>query len=326
MYVLSKFEFIANDHKPTKQLSVMNNEEEVRLLTKLAKESFHLFASNKNYSQATIRRKLKSLGYTISASTISNSLNGKQVGVKSLRILIMGLNDLLSEELGYWINTDSASIIKSTQSLFKPTIIEEETHGEADKKYYSTVNVHCKGRLPLHEKLAFWQAAEYEIIELGVRLNTFVNCFHSRSDNEFKDKIIELLDRAVNIKLALLDPSHYKTEIYFRDRSESIPDEANSQKVIKKSIEYLKEIIPQINKVSGKGEIQLYEYQHIPYNNFVIIDGRKPNGKMLISPYLYGQRRAQSPILEIHRRRNFNLYQLYWDSYKYIIKSAKRIV
>lgn len=300
----------------------MNNQQEVQLLIELVKKAFNLLTTSKSYSQATVRRKLKSLGYTISASTISNSLNDKQVGVKSLKILIEGLSDLLSEELGYWINTDSASIDKSDQSSFKPIIIEEETTGSHD----ITVKVHDKGRLPLHEKLAFWQTAEYEIIELGVRLNTFVNCFHSRSDNEFKDKIIEVLDRAVNIKLALLDPSHYKTEIYFRDRSESIPDEINSQKVIENSIRYLKDIIPQINRISSKGKIQLYKYQHIPYNNFVIVDGRKPNAKMLVSPYLYGQRRALSPILEIHRRRNFELFQLYWNSYKSMIEGAKQIL
>lgn len=304
----------------------MERDNEIQLLTSLTKEAFQFLFNRKDYSQATIRRKLNTLGYTISAATISNSLNDQSVGIKSLRRLINGLSDLLSEEFGYWIDEDTATIKKSDQNSFQPKIVEEERLGKAVGTNNNTVTIHDKGRLPLNEKLAFWDTATYEIIELGVRLNTFVNCFHHRSDSEFKNKIIEILDRGINIKLALLDPKHYKTEIYFRDRSESIPDEINSQKVIESSIRHLREIIPKINKESLKGEIQLFKYQHIPYNNLVIIDGRKPNGKMLVAQYLYGQRRALSPILEIHRRRNFDLYQLYWNSYKALIDDAKRIV
>ena len=84
----------------------------------------------------------------------------------------------------------------------------------------------------------------------------------------------------------------------------------------------MQKISKEINRPEYKGKFRAYKYRHIPSYHMRIIDGAKPYGKIYVSHYLYGKKRAASPTLEIYRQREFELYQLYWESYKALTDQA----
>lgn len=230
---------------------------------------------------------------------------------------LSGIQQILASELQVSIDEESGQMVDLPEQ--DVIILEEWEKNIPDDQRFI---FHEKGRLPLHDKLEMMDNAKHEIVELGVRLNTFTNYFLNRSDYEFKDNILFYLEKGVNIKLYLIDPDHHEARIYFEDRGKVQEEELASPETVKEIIRKLQQISKEISEAGYPGTFQVYKYRHIPYSRFLVIDGGKPSGKMLVSPYLYGQKRAASPVLEIHKQKNFKLFQLYWESYKLFVKDA----
>jgi hypothetical protein len=72
-------------------------------------------------------------------------------------------------------------------------------------------------------------------------------------------------------------------------------------------------------------QLEAYTYRHIPYNHFLIVDGKTRAGKMMVSHYMYGVKRADCPVVEFSKQTNHDLYRKYWKSYQDLILHAKAI-
>ncbi|MEL6719561.1 MAG: hypothetical protein AAFP82_12665, partial [Bacteroidota bacterium] len=262
------------------------------------KAGVELLEERQGYNQADILRRLKTLNKGISPASMSNILNNKEVGPKILNKVKEGVEMIILEEIGMYYAERSKSFQLTTNAAlptWNPNPIEPTKQEKEERGYI----YHDTGRLPLDQKLDFLEQAQKEIIEVGVRLNTLSSHFEHRSGHEFKDRITALLERGVNIKFYLLEPSSGEALLYFRDRSTANfqKQEAQSTEVIKAAIEKLKLVVQEYQALNLKGQLELYAYKHIPYNNFLIIDGETEQGHMRVSHYLYGIRRADSPVV-----------------------------
>ncbi|MCB0631630.1 MAG: hypothetical protein KDD15_17920, partial [Lewinella sp.] len=72
------------------------------------------------------------------------------------------------------------------------------------------------------------------------------------------------------------------------------------------------------------GSIEVYLYKNVPYNNFLIIDPESIEGRMMVSHYLYGIRRADCPVVEFSKKSNRSLYRRYLASFTAMINNAKK--
>lgn len=283
-----------------------------------------LLEERQGYNQADILKKLKTLSLTISAASLSNIINSRKVGLKTLQKSAEGVNKIIVSELGMHYDQQTSSYQNLNQKgVWKQEIIEMSKIEKEERGYI----YHETGRLPLDQKLDFLEKAKEEIVEVGVRLNTLSDHFEHRSEYEFKGRITALLERGVNIKFYLLDPSSNEAILYFRDRSTANfqKQEAKSPEIIKAGIEKLKLVVQEYQALNLKGQLELHTYKHIPYNNFLIIDGETDNGQMRVSHYMYGIKRADSPVVEISKNQNASLYRRYWQSYSAFVRDTIQI-
>jgi hypothetical protein len=81
-----------------------------------------------------------------------------------------------------------------------------------------------------------------------------------------------------------------------------------------------------LEQLGYANNLEVFTYAHFPYNYFLAVDGDTKHGKMLVSHYLYGVTRAESPTLIIHRKDSPSLFNTYWNSLKSLTKNAKRII
>jgi len=288
------------------------------------KAGVQLLEDHKGYNQADILKKLKTLNLEISAASLSNIINGKAVGIKTLQKGVEGVANIIASELGMYYEEKTSSYESlNLEPHWKAETIKMSEIEKEERGYI----YHETGRLPLDQKLGFLEKAKEEIIEVGVRLNTLSAHFEHRSEHEFKGRITALLERGVNIKFYLLEPSSGEALLYFRDRSTANfqKQEAQSPEIIKAAIEKLKLVVEEYQALNLKGQLELYTYKHIPYNNFLIVDGETENGQLRVSHYMYGIKRADSPVVEISKNKNASLYRRYWQSYRAFVRDAIQI-
>jgi len=55
------------------------------------------------------------------------------------------------------------------------------------------------------------------------------------------------------------------------------------------------------------------------------VDGDSPNGKVMVSHYVYGLSRANCPVVEFSKQSNPALYDRYWDSLKKLAENARQL-
>lgn len=287
-------------------------------------KGIQLLEDRQGYNRSDILKKLKTLDKNISAASLSNILNGKDVGIKTIQRALDGITSIVADELGMVYEPQTTTFQSSkTASDWQPKIIEMAASEKEERGYF----YHETGRLPLQQKLDFLAQAQEEIVEVGVRLNTLSLHFEHRSEHEFKGKITALLERGVHIKFYLLDPNCNEALIYFRDRSKASlqAQEAQSPTVIQVALEKLKAVARTYRSQNLAGRFELYLYKHIPYNNFLVLDGDSDEGQMRVSHYMYGIKRSESPVVEIRKQKNASLYRRYWQSYKAFVRDAVKV-
>jgi hypothetical protein len=282
------------------------------------KKGIALLQKEKLYQQIEIIKKLKTLGIAASTSSLSKILNDKPIGEKTISNIELGLKKLITKELGFFFD--------ESESIFKATIANEleiiKPYSPFESKTDRGFRFLPEGRLSIQDKLSFMQEAQHEICELGVRLNTFTNYFINRSANEFAIPFIQLLDKGINIKLYILDPNYNGCLLYFDDRAKIIPSEKKSPERINEILNELKLIAKEYELLNRKGKLELFKYKHVPYNHFLIRDGKKSSAAMIASHYLYGIKRADAPSIRIEKSHFYDLYKRYWKSFQYLINDA----
>ena len=287
---------------------------------KIIKTGFELFSIKKQYSQKTVVDKIKFLGHKTATATLSKILNNKIKGSEALKNTSRGMRDLIEAELCLKFDNTKEEWIAI------PNCISVEVEELTEKSQYNTpgFKFHSTGRLKIEEQVNFYSTAQKEIIEFGAILNSFTSHFFSRNENEFKVPIHRLLKKGVNLKCYLMNPDSSQAMMYFNDRKQYIPEETNGIKRIKKSLDRFKDISYEIQENHFSGRFEVFTYRHIPSEYFLVVDGDTPNGKMIISHYLYGELRANCPIIECTKKDNPSLFKKYWSSLQKLTKYSSR--
>ena len=280
-----------------------------------------LLKEKQGYSQLQIVEKMEILEFIVSESALSKIVRYKEGGNKILKIAADGIQELIRREIGVeWEETKYSDAVPSN---WTPNPVKIET--TAPPSANPGLAFHEDGRLTIAQKVDFISGAKQEVIEFGVVLNTFAGYFFSRNEKEFKHHVQELLAKGVNFKCYLLDPDCEETNLYFKDRAKHLPDELKSTGKIREAIEKLGKVQQQFITAGYSGAFEIFAYQHIPANYFMTVDGDSPNGKVMVSHYVYGLSRANCPVVEFSKQSNPALYDRYWDSLKKLAENARQL-
>ena len=181
-------------------------------------------------------------------------------------------------------------------------------------------SLHEEGRLLIKEKVVFMKDAKSEIIELGTGLTTFTGYFTNRRPAEFKDHVAKLLKQGVTFKCVLLDPDCNIAKEYAKDLKERglIED-------ICCSIRELRKQQNEFESLNLKGSFEIYVYRHVPYFHAVCIDPETEAGRIAVSHYIHGLRRAEAPVFQFCKALNKEMFAKYWLSIKELLNESKQV-
>ncbi len=287
----------------------------------IIEKGLKLLIEEYGYKQIEIFNKLEVLEFKVSRSTISNLYKQKtKPGKPLLKLLGNGIAEILKVErcLVFDKNTENFIPIPNCS----PRSIKGEVKKEGELSAAPLVPYHLHdGRFNVSEKVAFFEKAQLEIIELGIRLRNFKNYFNDKKESAFKDPLRAILERGVHFKCFVLEPEGNFARRYFEDRARVQPTEksafANSPSVLAE----LKSLIIALNREGYSGKMELHTYDHFPYFHATVIDGETESAEMLMAAYLYGVSRANTPVLKIKKRKNKKIFKRYFSSVKAMIEN-----
>ncbi len=293
------------------------------------------------FSQEEIRQQFEKKGLAISKATISN-IYGKYIkhlnpdlskesldGVPIQEIRTTGKASLIkfAEGLMWIIASKKRLTYDFTQEKFIPISIDSGAQSELVTANPSTyiLRTHENGRRSITEKIEFIKDAKHEVIEMGIRLNTFSKYFIGRNDSEFKDHIVALLERGVEFKCLMMDPEAAFTRYYFEDRAKANPRELQAFKEMPQILEDLKWVQNEINSMNMAGKMRIFLYNNFPYHHYLTVDGSEKWGKMMYSSYIYGEKRANCPVVELYQYGSSALYLRHWKAIRLILEQSQEV-
>ena len=277
------------------------------------------------FNHKTLLIKLQEVQFDIAPATLTNIKKVIIEGNPERKISLS--KELLKEaakafilviESNWPLKYDSATneFIKLENADPEPENSSNQAHG---------IIIYQDGRRSTSEKIQFIKNAKKEIIEVGIRLHTFSQYFTSRRKSEFRDHIEQLLKKGVNMKCLMMDPYSEMTRLYFMDRAKASPEEAKAYEQMPQILEDLKKIKDELNQQGYPGKFELLTYENFPYNHYMMVDPDEDNGKLLLSSYIHGIRRAHCPVMEIRKNTAGITFNTYLESLKLILKEAKAI-
>lgn len=278
------------------------------------------------YAQKTIAMKLSAVGYPVAESTLtklgkllSGRLSLDAFHAATLQRLAHGLHEVLNKELCLRWDAEALSFVAIDGCA--PAVVPIDEAGEK-----LTVKLHLEGRLPIRQKVDFIEAAQEEVIELGVRLHSFAQYFTRRSHSEYARHVVSALNRGVNFHLYIASPEGRFTSDYFQDRARVMPSEWDDFQEMAAVQRQLSELCRELNSQSGPGQMHLYKYSAFPYGYAQVIDSGRPGARLRYMPYLYGVSRANCPVWEVEKQRDRAFYNKLWQSVKAIITQSKPVL
>ena len=193
--------------------------------------------------------------------------------------------------------------------------IKLATHGSQQKGFY----IFELGRMPIHEKVTFFQNANSEVIEFGLSLSTFAGFFEQRPAHEYKNPVKDLLQKGVQFKCFVLDPDSQIATIYAQDRGE-----VNLVEKIRASIKKLSQLRDEFKGYGLTGTFEVYTYSHFPYCYVLLVDPKEADGRAYISHYMHAAKRADTPIIEVHKASNPVLFEKYCQMVEELSATSKK--
>lgn len=166
------------------------------------------------------------------------------------------------------------------------------------------LRVYGNGRLPTADKLRFMNYATEEVIEFGTGLITFVGYFESLGPSEWRNPVVEMLQRGVDIRCFVLEPESRAAEAYFELRSEG-----EYQGRAAGTLDRLLDIRDELNGESDSGQVSVLVYESLPAQYALAVDLAQERSAMQFSPYLPGLRRAECPVYEASKTGEPDLFQ-----------------
>lgn len=274
-----------------------------------------------SYTQTQIREMFEVLEIKTSKPSISNLYSGNRpVQSKAITNLAKGIKIILEREQCHFLDEETKEIIPIPACQIRPipkknnaTVIDT---GKTAKSY----TIH-EGRIDVPQKVLLYEQATYEIVELGLRLRRFTDYFQAKRDGAFLDPISKQLANGVNFKCYVLNPTGNLARRYYDDRAMALAKEKETYEMSPKIIGELKQLCLSLNRAGYKGKMSLFQYDHFPYFHASAIDAETENGIIYMSPYLFGVRRANTPVIEVHQKAQKKLFKRYWSSVKAMINS-----
>ncbi len=275
------------------------------------------------YTQVIICQKLKTLGVQVSSSLFSKMVNTPElVGLRSVQRINEGVQELLRLELGLrYDHTKKVFVETSGRSSAKVVPAQK---GNNFSNSINGLFFHADGRRSISEKVAFISQAQEEVIFLGVRLRQLVSYFTHRKDAEFKEPLLELLNRGVEVRCYLADPDHNPVRLYFSDLATALPEECFGEKAIPELITQLQKVQAEIRRSIPGAPFRIFKYRHLPTAHFLAVDTNRAQGKMLVSNYIFGVPRSKAPVIEVHR--SSKLYNYYHTALEALTGGAMEVV
>jgi hypothetical protein len=273
-----------------------------------------------DYTQVALVKKMKTLGITISTASLNLIIHNKSAGFRTLKRAAEGISTILSSEFALSYDRDVERFVENKPESWKAQPIPESPSDAPP------ITIHPDGRVSVKEKTDFIATATQEVIEVGIRLNSFSNYFVSQNEKAYKAHIVNLLERGVNVRGYLLNPESNEARLYFEDRASIQSSEKDSIDDIKRITERLRQVSAELNGLQFPGKFEIFLYKHIPCNFFFVVDGGLSSGKMMVSPYLYGIRRANCPVLEFSKKDQPAMFRKYWESLQYFTERADRLI
>lgn len=271
-------------------------------------------------TQVDVIGKLSQKGVSISPAAFSDLLKKDKAGEKLLKHVAEALLELVKDECG--MEWEDSYFVTTAGTDFTPKVTPTKNLKTGKKGYV----MFDERRLEVEKKVEFFKDAQVEVIEFGTLLSKFSSNLYSGNREEFRSHVEEVLQRGVKFKCYLIDPSREGIFHYFTDRAIIQPVESEYASKFSLSVGRLKTIHKTLAEAGFASNLEVFSYAHFPYNYFLAVDGAQKNGKLLVSHYLYGITRAESPTLVIHRKDNPTLFKTYWDSLQALIKDAKMII
>ena len=281
----------------------------------ICKQATELLKLHGPYTQVTIVNKLGVLGINISPASFTNILKNKKVSDRRLKNVADGLRKILERELD--MEWKENGFVKKETPGFQPDTVPIPL----TEKGQIGFNIHQSGRVSILEKVSFILGACKEVIEFGVTLNKFTSNIYSGNKAEYRDHIEALLKKGVDFKCYLIKEGN-NAGLYFEDRAKQLKEEADYSRRIKNNIERLSCVHSELNAHGYPGRFEIFSYDHIPNNYFLVVDAGIPSGKMMVSHYLYGIRRSDCPVMEFTRKDTPILFMRYRDSSNALTKDA----
>lgn len=284
----------------------------------------------KRFTYKALSEELKEMRIGASPATLSNVHQQiiKANATKAADSVVSKdkLGDLAEAFLVLVENYDFKTIDINTKKLVEIADLGDASQFKStNSTKASSITLYEDGRKEIADKVKFLKSAQIEIIEIGVRLNTFTQYFKDRKDSEFKQHIIEQMNKGVNMKYLMMDPSGDLARMYFGDRAKILQEEQDAYLQMAQTMKDLLRVRDELNAASTKGQMKVYIYNSLPSNHYLIVDGEHKNGKMLLTPYLYGISRANCPVVELHQQKSPIAFEKYRQSAEFIIKQAIEI-
>ena len=273
------------------------------------------------YTQVQILEMFKVLEIPSNKSSLSNLYSGSRaVKSRAMNNLAKGIKIILEREQCHFLDETSKTIIPIPACQIRPITKKTNDIIIDTEKVPKGYTIH-EGRIDVPKKVLFYEQATYEVIELGLRLRRFTDYFQSKRDDAFLDPIRTQLANGVNFKCYVLNPTGNFARRYYDDRAKVLPKEQAAYESSPKIIAELKQLCLRLNREGYTGKISLFQYDHFPYFHASVIDAETENGVIYMSPYLFGVRRANTPVIEVHQKMQKKIFKRYWSSVKAIINS-----
>lgn len=287
---------------------------------KIVSQALKRLICKEGYSQMDIFQKLQQLDIGVSRASISNLWNNnRKASLPLLRKAAEGLQKIMERELCLKYDTKIASFTSIEDCVARPIIFEKEAVHNNTVPSYSILD----GRLNVSDKVALYENANFEVIELGLQLRSFKSYFSAKRESAFIDPLSKKLEEGVNFKCYIADSDGSFFRRYMEDRAVTQATELDVLEEAKKTTMELRNLFLQLNRNGSKGRMELFKYNHFPYYHASISDGSTERGLLYISPYLYGVSRANAPVIKVSRKANKVLYRKYWRSIKALIESKR---
>lgn len=181
--------------------------------------------------------------------------------------------------------------------------VESASAEVAQPRLPERLRVYGNGRLPTADKLRFMNYATEEMIEFGTGLITFVGYFESLGPSEWRNPVLDMLHRGVDLRCFVLDPESPAAGAYFQLRGEREYQERAAG-----VLDRLLDIRDELNHESAAGQVSVLMYESLPAQYALAVDLGQERSAMQFSPYLPGLRRAECPVYEASRTGEPDLF------------------